>query len=54
MNSNTGTQTSVMVHMFLLLSIHKVVRPADADKITNLAQHPKSLGTAGLEPEPEI
>jgi len=31
---------------FLFFSIHKVVWPADADKITNLAQHPKSLGTA--------
>jgi len=27
-------------------SIHKVVRSADADKIANLARHPKSLGTA--------
>jgi len=28
--------------------IHKLVRPADTNKIANLAQHPKTLGTAGL------
>ena len=40
--------TSVMRVVFFLFSIHKIVRPADADKIANLAQHPKSLGTAGI------
>jgi len=29
--------------------MHKVTRPADADKIANLAQHPKRLGIAGIE-----
>jgi len=33
----------------LFFSIHKVVRPADSDKIANLARHPKSLGTAALQ-----
>jgi len=28
--------------------MHKVVRPVAADKIANLAQSPKSLGTAVL------
>jgi len=28
--------------------MRKIVRPANADKISNLAQHPKSLGTTGL------
>jgi len=27
---------------------HKRVRPADANKITNSAQHPKSVGTAAI------
>ena len=31
------------------LSIRKIVWPMDADKIANLAQHPKSLGTADLK-----
>jgi len=35
--------------VFFLLSIHKIVWPADADKIANLAQHPKSLGTATVK-----
>jgi len=41
--------TSVMRVVFVLFSIHEIVRPADADKITNLAQYPKSLGTAALQ-----
>jgi len=28
--------------------MHKRVRPADTDKVANLAQYPKNLGTAGL------
>jgi len=28
--------------------MHKIVRPADADKFANLTQHPISLGTAEL------
>jgi len=28
--------------------MHKTVRPADADEMAILAQHPKSLGTAAL------
>jgi len=38
----------VLCVLYFLFSIHKIVRPADADKIANLAQHPKSLGTAAL------
>ena len=34
--------------LFFVFSIHKIVRPADTDKTTNSAQHPKSLGTADL------
>jgi len=30
----------------LHFSIHKILRRTDADKIGNLTQHPKSLGTA--------
>ena len=33
---------------FFLFSINKIVPPADADNIPNLAQHPKSLETAHL------
>jgi len=40
--------TDVMRVVSFLFSIHKIVWPAEADKIANLAQHPKSLGTAGL------
>ena len=40
--------TSFMGVVLFLFSIHKVVRPADADEIANLAQHQKSLGTAAL------
>jgi len=32
-----------------VFSIRKIVRPVDADVIANLAQHPKSLGTAVVE-----
>jgi len=32
----------------LVFSICKIVRPVDAGKIVNSAQHPKSLGTAAL------
>jgi len=39
----------VRVVFFLLFLIHKTVWPADAGKIANLAQHPKSLGTADLK-----
>jgi len=28
--------------------MHKTLRPADIDKVANLAQHPNSLGTTGL------
>jgi len=35
--------------VFFVFSIHKIVRPANPDKIANLAQHPKSLGTAVLK-----
>jgi len=35
--------------LFLFFSIGKLVRPVDADKIANLAQHPKSLGTAAVK-----
>jgi len=35
--------------LYLFVFDTQKVRPADADKIANLAQHPKSLGTAGLE-----
>ena len=34
---------NVMPAVFVF-SIRKIVRPVDADKIANLAQHPKSLG----------
>jgi len=34
--------------VFFLFSIHKRVRPADADKMANSAQPPKSLGTTAL------
>jgi len=34
--------------VLFLFSIHKIDRPADADKIANLAQHLKRLGTAVL------
>jgi len=30
------------------LALYKIVRPSEADKIANLAQHPKSMGTAAL------
>jgi len=30
-------------------SMHKTVRPADTDKVANLAQDPKSLGIAAIE-----
>jgi len=33
----------------LVFSIREIVRPVDAGKIANSAQHPKSLGTAELE-----
>jgi len=39
-----------VTHVFLF-SIHKTVWPMDADKIANLIQHPKSLGTAGVQHE---
>jgi len=29
--------------------MHKTVRPADTDKVANLAQDPKSLGIAAIE-----
>ena len=32
-----------------VFSICKILWPVDADKIANLAQHPKSLGTADLD-----
>jgi len=32
-----------------VFSTHKIVRPANADKITKLAQHPKSLGTVAVD-----
>jgi len=35
--------------LFLFFSVRKIVRPVDADKIANLAQHPKCLGTAVLQ-----
>jgi len=41
--------TSVTRVVFFLFSVHKIVRPPDADKIANLAKHSKSLGTAGLD-----
>jgi len=31
-----------------VISIRKIVRPVDADEMANLAQHPKSLGTADV------
>jgi len=31
-----------------VFSIRKIVRPVDADKTANLAQHPKSFGTADI------
>jgi len=34
--------------VFLLFSIQKIVWPADANKIANLDQHLKSLGTADV------
>jgi len=40
--------TNVIRVAFLLFSIHKIVQSANADKIANLAQHPKCLGTADL------
>jgi len=41
--------TNVMRVVFCFISVHKRVRPTDADKIANLAQHPKRLGTAGVD-----
>jgi len=38
---------NVMPAVFVF-SIRKIARPVNADKITNLAQQPKSLGTADL------
>jgi len=32
-----------------VFSIRKIIRHVDVDKIANLAQHPKSLGTADLQ-----
>jgi len=37
----------VMPTVFVF-SIRKIIRPVDADKIGNVALHPKGLGTAGL------
>jgi len=44
----------VRVLLLLIFSIYEVVRPADANKIANLAQHPKRLGTAGIEDDNTI
>jgi len=41
-------QYTVQTCYVCCFSMHRTVQPADADKITNLAQHPKRLGTAGL------
>jgi len=45
------TRTCLELCVLFFYSIHKTVCPADADKIANLAQHSKSLGTAALNDE---
>jgi len=35
--------------LFVFFSVHKTTRRVDADKIINLAQLPKRLGTADLD-----
>jgi len=48
---NCNVQTCLMscVWFFILFfSMHKTVRPANIDKVADLAQHPKSLGTTVL------
>jgi len=47
-NSNTKT---LLIFCVLFFSTHKIVRSANADKITKLAQHPKSLGTTAVDCE---
>ena len=48
-NCNVQTYLMLFVCFFVLFfSMHKSVRPADTDKVANLAQHLKSLGTAAL------
>jgi len=48
-NCNVQTFLMLCVCFFVLFfSMHKTVRPADTDKVANLAQHPKRLGTAAL------
>jgi len=37
-----------VVVFFFVFSMRKAVRPADANKIANSAQHPNGLGTAGI------
>ena len=43
--------TNFMRVVLFLFSIHKVVRPADADEIANLVHHLKRLGTADIYEE---
>jgi len=51
---NCDVQTCLMLCVWIFalffFSMRKAVRPADTDKVANLAQHPKRLGTAGLHP----
>ena len=44
----TNVSNVKRVAFCFVFSMHKTVRRTDADKIAILAQHPKSLGTAGL------
>jgi len=48
-NCNVETCLMLCEWIFILFfSMHKTVRPADIDKVANLAQHPKSLGTTAI------
>jgi len=42
-----------MLSVLSFFSIHKIFRSADADKMANLAQDTKSLGTTDIDYEEE-
>jgi len=50
-NANVTSVMPVVFFVFDTQNLFSIHRQADADKIANLAQHPKSLGTAGIEEE---
>ena len=45
----TNVSNVMCVVFCFVFSMNKTVRPTDADKIAIFAQHPKSLGTAGID-----